>query len=709
MRLVLLLPFLPMLALASQDPVLMGLEVALSKVIGGVKFNTDHFIRAQGNTKISNSTVIDNPKVNTTSGVVTGATTAEGHAFYSVPYGEAPIGELRFKAPVPRNDKGPIDGSGPDYVNCFEFPLNCTSDDKCNKYYSEDCLRLNVFVPPTIDFSSPPGGKNPVMVWLHGGGFYAGSGTLEFYDAAKLSHQTNTIIVSVNYRLGPLGFLVFDENGTRLFEGNQGIKDQQLAMQWVQDNIEKFGGNKSMVTLFGQSAGAQSIMYHLMSPVSEPLFHRVIMESNPASFPYPTQEEAINTVTKGLLRALNCTGSELQCLMDAPAYMLLELHVQTLMFNENPDLFFIIEPYRPVLDGVEINEQPLDFFQSGKWQNNKEVIIGVMKDEEAFVNALLKNTILVLSMFESFLNWIVGPENGEKVVEKYSELAGNPGPGYDYTNLLAQAAADLLFVCPTRALTRFMSETSTLSKPSVYLYVDHHPLSGDACVLNPDLCGYAYHTLDIYYVFNVESVTSDVFAANDTAVASQFSKFWGNFAYYGAPSKELTEWPPYVSSMNGPSIEEWTSIRLEAPTTSTEYNFRQDLCDFWDSLDFYMNFTSIEETAKVTATSPGPTKPVVKPLTTEKATVIATDKFPMLTTAKTTNASTTTVRPTTITTGRLLATTTSKTSKVITATTTTMESSLETTTGACNTLVANYSVYIVYTIICTYLLHLLGQ
>ncbi|XP_076813222.1 crystal protein-like [Clavelina lepadiformis] len=599
-----LLLLLPVLTLANQDPFFLGLEVALSKVIDGVKFSADHFVPKQTSTKRPDSTVIDNPEVTTTAGVITGATTSDGHAFYSIPYGEAPIAELRFKAPVPRADKGPINASVPDYVKCFEFPLDCIDDDNCDNNYSEDCLRLNVFIPPSVDFLLPSNEKLPVMVWLHGGAFFAGSGTSNVYDATRLSNQTNTVIVTVNYRLGPLGFLVYDENGTRLFEGNQGIKDQQLAMQWVQNNIEKFGGNKFMVTLFGESAGAQSVMYHLMSPVSEPLFHRVIMESNPASFPYPTQEEAINTVTKGLLRALNCTGSGLQCLMEASAFALLDSHIQTIMFSDNPDLFFVIEPYHPVLDGVEIMEQPLDFFQSGKWQNYKEVIIGVMKNEVAYVNAALKNVKLRKSMFERLITWVVGPDIGDKVIQKYLDLVGNPGPEYDYTDSLAQAAADLIFVCPTRALTRFMSKTSTLPKPSVYMYVDYHPLSGDACVLSPRLCSYAYHGLDVYYVFNVESRTGDVFAANDTAVADQFGKFWGNFAYYGAPSMELTEWPHYVpSSLNDLNINEWTNIRLEAPTSSTESDFRQDLCDFWDTLGFYVNFTSADETTKAKETT----------------------------------------------------------------------------------------------------------
>lgn len=146
---------------------------------------------------------------------------------------------------------------------------------------SEDCLFLNVYAPPqpntttapsTVAATAPAPAKLPVMVWIHGGRFEQGSGGTELYDGALLALAGPCVVVTINYRLGVLGFYTDPDQG---ITGNYAIKDQQFALRWVQRNIAAFGGDPSRVTIFGQSAGGASVTTHLLSPPSWPLFHQV--------------------------------------------------------------------------------------------------------------------------------------------------------------------------------------------------------------------------------------------------------------------------------------------------------------------------------------------------------------------------------------------------------------------------------------------------
>ncbi|KAM7291875.1 hypothetical protein ISCGN_028446 [Ixodes scapularis] len=166
---------------------------------------------------------------------------------------------------------------------------------------SEDCLFLNVWSPVV-----PPSASNlTVMVWIHGGGFHQGSSSLPVYDGAFLAAYGHVVVVSMNYRLGSLGFL---HGSTESAPGNQGLLDQALALRWVRDNIACFAGDPGSVTLFGESAGSQSVLFHLLSPVSRPLFQRAIMQSG-SLCTRSTKYSDHRRLEKAhyLARILNCT------------------------------------------------------------------------------------------------------------------------------------------------------------------------------------------------------------------------------------------------------------------------------------------------------------------------------------------------------------------------------------------------------------------
>lgn len=175
--------------------------------------------------------------------------------YLGIPYAEPPIKDLRFKKPLPVKPwKEPF--------NATEWPNPCFQ--RYNNNSSEDCLYLNIFAP-----KSKSNELQGVMFWIHGGGFLYGSSSLEIYDAAYLAAKGDIIIVTINYRLSTFGFLY---TGTDDAPGNAGLYDQALALKWVKDNIEHFGGNPNEITIFGQSVGSYSVSLHLLSPITRNLF-----------------------------------------------------------------------------------------------------------------------------------------------------------------------------------------------------------------------------------------------------------------------------------------------------------------------------------------------------------------------------------------------------------------------------------------------------
>ena len=210
--------------------------------------------------------------------------------FYGIPYAEPPTGSLRFNKPV---QKAP-------FISTFDATdllatVACPSWEKRDLVpFSEDCLMLNIFSPP------PSNALKPVMIWIHGGGFTSGSNAR--YDGSIIA-GSDVIVVAINYRLGQLGFMS-TESG--LIKGNFGLWDQHMAIQWVHDNIESFGGNVNDVTIFGQSAGSSSVMYQSMYAGNKGLFQRVIAESGSTTSSWAYKN--VKTSTQNAYRFANHCG-----------------------------------------------------------------------------------------------------------------------------------------------------------------------------------------------------------------------------------------------------------------------------------------------------------------------------------------------------------------------------------------------------------------
>jgi carboxylesterase type B len=245
-------------------------------------------------------------------------------AYLGIPFAEPPLGKLRFRPPVPKRPWAPRVHYAMNYSSeCLQSNLY-SSDKGTPRQRSEDCLFLNIWRPAKSKSNNSPA---PVLFWVYGGAFIQGAASKPEYIGSRLAAR-GVIVVSVNYRLGALGFLVSTADG--LF-GNYGLADQKLAMQWTHDNIAAFGGDPGRVTLFGESAGAMSIGLHFLDQErrqrAPQLFQGLILQSNPLGYKYRNIVVA-NFLGTDYKELLDC--EDLRCLQSESADEL--IHVQdTLM------------------------------------------------------------------------------------------------------------------------------------------------------------------------------------------------------------------------------------------------------------------------------------------------------------------------------------------------------------------------------------------
>ena len=297
--------------------------------------------------------------VQTTHGAVRGTVDEFAGSVYTsftgIPFAKPPVGALRFKPPQQPD-------SWDDVLNATEFSSICPQvlqDMPDDDMRSEDCLHLNVYV--SGDVAQNRSESLPVMVYIHGGGLSMGSAPS--FDGTLLVTQAEPIVlVTIQYRLGILGFF---SSGDSEVPGNAGFLDQVLALQWVRDNIDAFGGDSSRVTVFGQSSGGQSVLMHLISPMSAGLFHRAIAQSPVASWRFPELDVYRGHYYDMAMAEHNCTAQDtLVCLQNMPW--------QELINDDN---------WNPVIDGTFLLEQPQDAFANGRFHADVDVIIGFNNDD----------------------------------------------------------------------------------------------------------------------------------------------------------------------------------------------------------------------------------------------------------------------------------------------------------------------------------------
>lgn len=316
------------------------------------------------------------PVAETTLGPVRGTREDGLDVFRGVPYAAPPVGEARWRAARPHagwSDVRDATAYGP------SSPQPHRVDPVLGGHgappFDEDCLTLNVWTPAAGD------GRRPVLVWLHGGGFVSGSGTLPIYAGDTFARNGDLVVVSVSYRVGALGFLYLGaEDGTD--SGNFWITDQLAALAWVRDNIAAFGGDPGNVTVAGQSGGAFATLAIACRPEGRGLFHRMILQSPPLGLTLPDPEEALRTTRLFTTLAGVEDAAGLRAM---PWEEIVKTTVAMFGATARPGQWLL--PFWPVLDGVTLDRDPLAAAAAGA-ARDVDGLLGWTRDEATFAFAL---------------------------------------------------------------------------------------------------------------------------------------------------------------------------------------------------------------------------------------------------------------------------------------------------------------------------------
>lgn len=405
------------------------------------------------------------PIVKTSNGLVQGTSDSYANMYLGIPFAKPPVNELRWKQPVPS------DSWSPSILNATLFKpscaqLNCSQrmpNASCPPTVSEDCLYLNVFTPLNMNSSKA------VMLFIHGGNFQYQGANSPLIDGRFFASYADVVVVTIQYRLGALGFLVTGLESDQI-QGNFGILDQRLAIKWIHENIAAFGGDPSRITLFGQSAGGESVTIHLLSDDMQTYFNNAIIQSSPMSIPFRTYDE-FAALYVYFADELGCQVGDLNCLRNktyeeiVEAQLIVEKKVSSIRLLE----FF--EPWLPWIDGSLIKGQLLEI---EKWTSKplKPFIIGTLSEECVIYIYLAWDKPMGSSLYVELML--------AAFKQKSFEILKNFPPdlqSLDQRNLTAHVATDWVFSCSSRNFleTAFNIAQQAGSSNTYYHYVfDFH-------------------------------------------------------------------------------------------------------------------------------------------------------------------------------------------------------------------------------------------
>ena len=456
--------------------------------------------------------------------------------FRGIPYAQPPVGDLRWRAPQDLTSWTGVRQATTFGAACWQS----YSDDafvwsRGEFPRSEDCLHLNIWQPEKTDATAP------VMVWFHGGAHTGGFAHVELFDGTELARQ-GVVVVTVNYRLGPWGFLAHPalaEESEHNSTGNYGLMDKIAALKWVQKNIQGFGGNPDNVTLFGQSAGSSSVCALMASPLASGLFDKAIGQS--AACLVKEKRDA-NGQQRGArlaqlaLGELGAQDSESQ----VTAKQLRSIDNQSLLSAMENSPWS--EGSRIVVDGWVLPEAPVDVFNANQ-QAKVPLLVGSLANEGHELLPL--NNALTESELDQYLNKTFA-ETAPKLKALYAEdLAISPGMA------LREILTDAFMAMSMRGWAQY---NHNADQPTYLYYMDYVPPAYQIYLFDdpnlnlpggPRSTG-AYHSGDLAYVFNNVGKTGDFWLEEDFAMARAMSGYWTNFAKTGNPNgANLPNWARY--------------------------------------------------------------------------------------------------------------------------------------------------------------------
>ncbi|XP_067653576.1 cholinesterase-like [Haliotis asinina] len=460
--------------------------------------------------------------------------------FYGIPYAKPPVGDLRFKYPQPSESWGPeVRDARKPMPSCFQIKdaLGAVEAHKLiPDDYSEDCLHLTVWAP------SENGGNLAVMVWIYGGGLFSGSTRMPLYEGKYLAAENDVIVVSMNYRLGPLGFSYL---GPDTIPGNMGLMDQRLALQWVKDNIASFGGDPTRVTIFGESAGAVCVGHHLVSPLSRDLFDRAIIQSGAPNSPWAyTIPKTARERIKKIADQFDCPSSTdvdiYDCLKKADAQTMTDLQLS--------GLFDMTEVFIAVVDGHFLPNDVKGLLSSGSIKqtsvlhgftlDENTLFLSMMLKEMRNVSTLPETLILSQTEYESLLSYdFVGGKGYEEALRLFYESQKVPLKDTDYFEVLTRMTSDRDLKCPHHEFDRLYSPDNP-----TYLYSFNHRLSVSPY---PQWIG-AAHWYELDFVFGWALEKSLGCTEEEMELSRAIMTYWTNFAKSGDPNAPVpvkVNWP----------------------------------------------------------------------------------------------------------------------------------------------------------------------
>ena len=461
-------------------------------------------------------------------------------AYLGIPYAKPPTGHRRFKHPEPVEPWTNV-------LNATRLPNSCYQPDDLvfGDFYgstmwnsptkiSEDCLYLNVWVPNIRKHPK----KLAVLVWIFGGGFYSGTSTLNLYDGKLLAAMNDVIVVSFNYRVTVFGFLAL---GHPAAPGNAGLYDQLMALEWVQRNIENFGGNPRNVTLFGESAGAVSVSLHLLSPLSVDKFERAVMQSGTANMRWATL-----TVDQARKRAfefafemdgVKCPHTDdmaelAACLRTISPDRLLAAH----WVSRNIMQF----PFLPVIDGVFLSDSPDELLRRGSFKKCP-IIIGSNKNEGSYfiiyelphqlqLNFTKMDAHDMTKSFQHLFHYYPQyptPINSfglEAIKFQYANSI-DPNDMHENLRLIDEAASDCYFICH---LNEFALTYAAANCP-VYSYYLTERYAANPW---PEWMG-VLHGDDVIFIFGDNLRPGQNASDEERQLTKDIMKYWANFAKTG--------------------------------------------------------------------------------------------------------------------------------------------------------------------------------
>ena len=494
--------------------------------------------------------------IHTESGKLKGIFNGKTAEFLGIPYAAPPVGAARWTPPQPFGKfHGTFDASA--------FGNVCTQGGNG----SEDCLFLNIYVPHfNKNGHKHRNGGLPVMFWIHGGGLVSGAGSL--YDPTPLLNPGNVIVVTINYRLGYLGFFAqtaIDAEGHK--NGNYGLMDQQFAMTWVKDNIANFGGDPNNVTIFGESAGGHSVYSHLASPTAAGLFAHAIAESGSyvifeqflqGIIPIATAETAGDAlVPSGAMIAdsVGCSDQSASCLRAVSNI--------DMTANQAGTVYAFV-------DGTLLTQTPQDAFTSGNF-NKVPVMAGTNHDEwRLFVAEQYDGTgnpILTEQQYDDAVTLMWTDLLAPFVLDLYPYASYSSGGV-----ALGASGTDGIFACGARN-----ADQSLVNSTTVYAYEfnDENAPPGQPPGVSFPLG--AYHAAELSYLFDIPTLRSEL-NADQLQLSAAMVSYWTNFAATGDPNSSGTPtWSPYATMTD-------TFQSLVPPTPMVETTFNTDhQCDsFWN-------------------------------------------------------------------------------------------------------------------------------